>query len=66
VAKALLDSGADSTITNIVGDTPMAIAKQDPPGETISAEGRRECVAALEVRLLSSALPSPPQHMLFS
>jgi hypothetical protein len=54
--RALLESGADHTIANNNGITPMAIAKQDPLPPlpdylelTISAEGRRECVAALEV-----------------
>jgi hypothetical protein len=55
VARALLDSGADFAIANHSGITPMAIAKQDPPDCRISAEGRRVCVAALEV---SSCLAS--------
>jgi hypothetical protein len=54
VARALVEGGADPTITDDNGTTPMAIAKQDP-GERdirsgVSAEGGRECVAALEVR----------------
>jgi uncharacterized protein len=51
VVRALLESGADPTIASDNGDTPMAVAKLDgviPKGAT--AEGRRECVAALEVR----------------
>jgi ankyrin repeat protein len=62
VVRALLESGADPTIAITNGSTPMAIAKQHPPAY-ISAEGRRECVAALEVRSCP-ALPLP-QHMLF-
>jgi uncharacterized protein len=49
VVRALLEGGADPTIADNDGTTPMAIAKQDPPYGSISAEGRRECVAALEV-----------------
>jgi ankyrin repeat protein len=58
VAKALLESGADPTIADDDGTTPMVIAKRDPPPhiDDISAEGRRECVAALEVR---SCFPPP-------
>jgi ankyrin repeat protein len=44
VVGLLVKRGADPTIAN-----PMAIAKEAPP-EWVSAEGRRECVAALEVR----------------
>jgi hypothetical protein len=59
VVRALLQGGADPTIANNDGTTPMAIAKQVPPDQDdntldvdgISAEGRRECVAALEVSL---------------
>jgi uncharacterized protein len=54
VVRALLEGGADPTIASNDGTTPMAIAKQVPPdflSIIISAEGRRECVAALEVRL---------------
>jgi ankyrin repeat protein len=55
VARALLESGADPTIAHSDGTTPMAIAKQPPPiphdpQSFISAAGRLECVAALEVR----------------
>jgi ankyrin repeat protein len=49
VLRALLESGADPTIAHNEGTTPMAIAKQSIPFLT-EAEGRRECVAALEVR----------------
>jgi uncharacterized protein len=50
--RALLDSGADPTIANSDGRTSMAIAKEPPPPNGgISAEGRRECVVMLEVRL---------------
>jgi ankyrin repeat protein len=53
IVTVLLESGADPTIAHDNGTTPMAIAKQDPPSNPhgITAEGRRECVAALEVRL---------------
>jgi uncharacterized protein len=57
VARALLESGADPTIADKKGITPMAIAKQTrslPQG--VTAEGRRDCVVALEVR---SCLPLP-------
>jgi ankyrin repeat protein len=50
VARALLGSGADCTIARGDDLTPMAIAKMDPDLGDTSAEGRRECVAALEVR----------------
>jgi ankyrin repeat protein len=52
IVRVLLDSGADPTIADNDGTTPMAIAKQDPPPHRgdIPAEGRRECVEALEVR----------------
>jgi hypothetical protein len=61
VVRALLERGADPTITNNDGTTPMAVAKQDPPPDRddISAKGHRICVVALEVRyqsLLSSTL----------
>jgi ankyrin repeat protein len=47
VVRALLESGADATIASNAGTTPMAIAKHG-----VTAEGCRECVAALEVRLI--------------
>jgi hypothetical protein len=49
VARALLERGADPTIADSDGPTLMTIAKHDPPHHGISAEGRRECVTALEV-----------------
>jgi uncharacterized protein len=58
VVRALLESGADPTIADDDGMTPMAIAKQDPDDDDISAESRRECVAELEVR--SPPPPSAP------
>jgi ankyrin repeat protein len=60
-ARALLAFGADPTIADKDGTTPMAIAKQDPDddedavADKVSAEGRRECVAALEVRRLPAS-----------
>jgi ankyrin repeat protein len=56
VARALLEEGADLIIAANDGTTPMAAAMQDPDldeedDDDTSAEGRRECVAALEVRL---------------
>jgi hypothetical protein len=58
VARALLASGADPTIPHdLEGYDPMDFAKQAPDDDRISAEGRRECVVALEVSLLVSALP---------
>jgi ankyrin repeat protein len=61
VARALLESGADLTIADNDGTTPMALAKQQAPPDRndISAEGRRECVAALEVRSCLPLLPPP-------
>jgi hypothetical protein len=60
VARALLKSGADPTIANHKGITPMAIAESQklPLRYKVTAEGRRECVAALEVR------PYVSQHLL--
>jgi hypothetical protein len=55
VARALLESGADPTIFDEDGTTTMAIAKQDHYHDA-TAEGRRECVAELEV---SFCLPLP-------
>jgi ankyrin repeat protein len=59
VVRALLESRADPTIASNNGTTPMAIAKQPHP-VAIHAEGRRECVAALEVRL---GLPAAPLYL---
>jgi ankyrin repeat protein len=54
VVRALLASGADPTITRTDGTTPMAVAKQSVPVwlKGVTAEGRRECVAALKVGFL--------------
>jgi uncharacterized protein len=51
VVRTLLESGADPKIAHRLDPIPTAIAKEAylPPGAT--AEGRRECVAALEVSL---------------
>jgi ankyrin repeat protein len=51
LARALLDSGADPTIADNDGITPMAIAKQEHHVKRYT-KGRRECVALLEVRYL--------------
>jgi hypothetical protein len=72
VVRALLESGADPTIADNGGRTPMAAAKQEPnpdekdPDDEESdeafAERRRECVVALEVRtlcVLSRSFPAP-------
>jgi ankyrin repeat protein len=59
IVRVLLASGADPTIADNKGMTPMAIASKRralPLGATI--EGRRECVAVLEVR--SCLLLCPP------
>jgi ankyrin repeat protein len=52
IVMALLEEGADPTIAADYGTTPMAIAQQEPhdDDDQVSAEDRRECVAALEVR----------------
>jgi ankyrin repeat protein len=47
--RLLLESGADPTIARTDGTTPMAIAQIHTLDNT-RAEGRRECVALLEVR----------------
>jgi uncharacterized protein len=65
MVRALLESGADVTIADQDGITPVAIAKQEPGEEgdgaphCVSAEGRQECVAVLEVR---SCLPLRLPH----
>jgi ankyrin repeat protein len=65
VARALLESGADPTIASGDGTTPMTVAKQDASGYhgRISAEGRRMCVAALDVSVYLT--PPLPRHLLF-
>jgi uncharacterized protein len=53
IVRALLESGADPTIAVQGIITPMAVAKHEgqlPQGVTV--EGRRDCVAALEVSFL--------------
>jgi hypothetical protein len=51
VVRALLEGGADPTIARNNGTTPVAIVKQiNDLRYPVTAEGRRECVAALEVR----------------
>jgi hypothetical protein len=57
VATALLNAGADFSIADCDDVTPLAVAKRVPDDDVSSAEGRRECVVALEVRTLSYALP---------
>jgi hypothetical protein len=59
VVRALLETGADPTIADNEGTTPMAVAQQDAFPYTVVAEGRRACVAALEVRFLSLSCPFP-------
>jgi uncharacterized protein len=51
VVRALLGGGADPTIPDAHGITPMAAAKHASLPTGVTAEGRRECVAALEVSL---------------
>jgi ankyrin repeat protein len=63
VVRVLLEHGADPTIANDDGETPMAVAKENPDMDIISAEGRLECVAALEVSLDFS--PSVPHYLSF-
>jgi uncharacterized protein len=51
VVRALLEGGADPTIANNNGVTPLATAmKQTLLAHGVTAAGRRECVAELEVR----------------
>jgi ankyrin repeat protein len=59
VVRALLESGADPMIPDNFGIYPLAVAKRDPEQAHISAEGGRECVAALEVRICLPVSPSP-------
>jgi hypothetical protein len=58
VVRLLLEHGADPTIANNHGATPMAAARNPLPWDRSTAEGRRECVAALEVRCPLRALAS--------
>jgi hypothetical protein len=67
VVRALLESGADPTIADNGGTTPMALAKDTTETTTtwlygVTFEARRECVAALEVR--PDALLPPLRHTL--
>jgi ankyrin repeat protein len=62
VVRALLESGADPTIASTGGCTPMDVAKDAELFEGVTVEGRRGCVAALEVRFplpLCCPLPEP-------
>jgi ankyrin repeat protein len=54
VVRELLENGADPTIASNAGITPVTIAKGDPD-DARRDEGRRECVAALEVRSCCSS-----------
>jgi ankyrin repeat protein len=67
IVRALLDSGADPTIADHDGITPMAVAKW-PTRDKPIAEGRRGCVAALEVRshLVLFLCSAPPSAVVFS
>jgi hypothetical protein len=58
LTRPLLESGADPTIASRDSITPVVVAKQDPDHDCVFAEGRRECVAALEVRLHLALSPS--------
>jgi ankyrin repeat protein len=52
--RSLLERGADPTIPDNEGTTPMAVAKcTDLLPQGVIVEDRRECVAALEVRFFS-------------
>jgi ankyrin repeat protein len=55
VVRALLESGANPTIADKDGAIPLSRAKEIPDKRDeafgVSAEGRRECLATLEVRL---------------
>jgi hypothetical protein len=62
IVWALLESGADPTIADHHGTTPTATAKKTAPLPCgVTAEGRQECVALLEVRSLSCL---PPRNRL--
>jgi uncharacterized protein len=58
VARFLLENGADRTIADDIGFTPMAMAKQHSSDPEVSMEGRRECLDALMVSV-SSTKPPP-------
>jgi ankyrin repeat protein len=49
VARILLQNGADHTMADNEGTTPMAIARKESIGRSISA-GRAACVTELQVR----------------
>jgi hypothetical protein len=53
VVRPLLEGGADPTIIPNTknGKSAIAIAREEPESDYINAEGRRECVAELEVSL---------------
>jgi ankyrin repeat protein len=61
-ARALLENGADPTISDGSGTTPMAIAKLKSGSPYVSADGLRDCIAALEVRVYPAS-PAPLQHL---
>jgi hypothetical protein len=64
VVSALLESGADPTVSVQGVVTPMTVAKHEGElPEGVTAEGRRECVAALEVSLCR---PLPSASILMS
>jgi uncharacterized protein len=54
VVKALLEGGADPTTPNHQGVTPVATARRGMREASSVDEGRRQCRAALKVRLWSS------------
>jgi hypothetical protein len=63
--RALLESGADLTICRNDGITPMAVARTLPDACNVSAEGRRECVTALQVRSICLACFDHPAQALW-
>jgi uncharacterized protein len=68
VARVLLEAGADPTIADRFGITPVANARHGDLPYRVTAKGRRECVAVLEVSFclaLSLSLPLFHQHVLF-